>query len=71
MSLLFIHGEFISALILCMLQGLKSVLDEEKIKLWEDLYDATDIYTDRWLSSGLSLKMTYLSVLCNHCCNIE
>lgn len=54
-----------------MLQGLKSVLDEEKIKLWEDLYDATDIYTDRWLSSGLSLKMTYLSVLCNHCCNIE
>ncbi|XP_043715281.1 eyes absent homolog [Telopea speciosissima] len=33
-------------------QGLHRVLDQEMIKLWDDLYDLTDSYTDRWLSSA-------------------
>lgn len=34
------------------LQGLKNILDHETIKLWDELYDKTDEYTDRWLSSA-------------------
>ncbi|WOL13230.1 hypothetical protein Cni_G21999 [Canna indica] len=33
-------------------QGLHKVLDEHKIKLWNDLYSLTDSYTDGWLSSA-------------------
>ncbi|KAK9120696.1 hypothetical protein Syun_018313 [Stephania yunnanensis] len=33
-------------------QGLRNVLDEERMKQWDDLYHLTDIYTDRWLSSA-------------------
>ncbi|KAK7263317.1 hypothetical protein RJT34_30905 [Clitoria ternatea] len=34
------------------LQGLQNILDHETMKLWEELYDKTDEYTDRWLSSA-------------------
>lgn len=33
-------------------QGLHGVCDQGMIKLWDDLYDLTDNYTDRWLSSA-------------------
>ncbi|KAG6792034.1 hypothetical protein POTOM_001172 [Populus tomentosa] len=33
-------------------QGLHNVLDQEMINLWEELYNLTDEYTDRWLSSA-------------------
>ncbi|KAA8522067.1 hypothetical protein F0562_012619 [Nyssa sinensis] len=33
-------------------KGLHSLLDQDVIKLWDDLYDVTDSYTDRWLSSA-------------------
>ncbi|XP_077237032.1 protein phosphatase EYA-like [Tasmannia lanceolata] len=33
-------------------QGLHSVLDQEMIKLWDNLYNLTDTFTDRWLSSA-------------------
>ncbi|XP_057978537.1 eyes absent homolog isoform X2 [Malania oleifera] len=33
-------------------QGLPGILDQESVKLLDDLYDMTDSYTDRWLSSG-------------------
>ncbi|MQL93940.1 hypothetical protein Taro_026590, partial [Colocasia esculenta] len=33
-------------------QGLRDVLDEGMIKLWNDLYNLTDSYTDGWLSSA-------------------
>ncbi|XXG66595.1 hypothetical protein AAC387_Pa06g0135 [Persea americana] len=33
-------------------QGLHNVLDQETIKVWNNLYDSTDAYTDRWLSSA-------------------
>ncbi|KAJ4848016.1 hypothetical protein Tsubulata_009346 [Turnera subulata] len=34
-------------------QGLHNVLDQDKKKMWNELYDLTDEYTDRWLSSGI------------------
>lgn len=34
------------------LQGLHNILDHETIKVWDELYDKTDVYTDRWLSSA-------------------
>ncbi|TKY55561.1 Eyes absent-like 4 [Spatholobus suberectus] len=34
------------------LQGLQNILDHKTIKLWDELYDKTDEYTDRWLSSA-------------------
>ncbi|CAJ1943125.1 unnamed protein product [Sphenostylis stenocarpa] len=34
------------------IQGIQNILDNETIKLWEELYDKTDEYTDRWLSSA-------------------
>ncbi|KAG5040508.1 hypothetical protein GLYMA_05G112400v4 [Glycine max] len=34
------------------LQGLRNILDNKTIKLWDELYDKTDEYTDRWLSSA-------------------
>ncbi|XP_043695581.1 eyes absent homolog isoform X2 [Telopea speciosissima] len=33
-------------------QGLHNVLDQEVIQRWDNLYDMTDSYTDRWLSSA-------------------
>ncbi|XP_042479967.1 eyes absent homolog isoform X1 [Macadamia integrifolia] len=33
-------------------QGLHNVLDQEMIERWDALYDMTDSYTDRWLSSA-------------------
>ncbi|KAM7493965.1 hypothetical protein LguiB_028574 [Lonicera macranthoides] len=33
-------------------KGLHSVFDEDMAKFWNDLYDVTDRYTDRWLSSA-------------------
>ncbi|XP_034711816.1 eyes absent homolog isoform X1 [Vitis riparia] len=33
-------------------QGLHNTFDQDMIKLWDDLYDMTDSYTDRWLSSA-------------------
>lgn len=36
-----------------LMQGLNKVLDQEMIKLWNDLYNSTDNYTDGWLSSGM------------------
>ncbi|XP_010269985.1 PREDICTED: eyes absent homolog 2 [Nelumbo nucifera] len=33
-------------------QGLQNILDQETMKLWSDLYDFTDSYTDGWLSSA-------------------
>ena len=35
-----------------LLQGLHNTFDQDMIKVWDDLYDMTDSYTDRWLSSG-------------------
>lgn len=36
------------------LQGLCSILDQDIIKSWDNLYNATDSYTDGWFSSGKS-----------------
>ncbi|KMT11682.1 hypothetical protein BVRB_5g106200 [Beta vulgaris subsp. vulgaris] len=36
-------------------QGLHSILDQKKIELCNDLYEMTDSYTDRWLSSARAL----------------
>ncbi|XP_040987516.1 eyes absent homolog isoform X2 [Juglans microcarpa x Juglans regia] len=33
-------------------QGLHNFFDQEAMKLWDELYDVTDKYTDRWLSSA-------------------
>ncbi|XP_058085930.1 eyes absent homolog isoform X2 [Magnolia sinica] len=33
-------------------QGLHSMLNQEMIKLWDNLYESTDAYTDKWLSSA-------------------
>ncbi|KAF5195395.1 Eyes absent-like protein [Thalictrum thalictroides] len=35
-----------------LLQGLQNILDQGLIKSTDDLYDLTDNYTDRWLSSA-------------------
>ncbi|XP_020524855.1 eyes absent homolog 2 isoform X1 [Amborella trichopoda] len=35
--------------------GLHCVLDQETLKLWDDLYDLTDDFTDKWLSSARAL----------------
>lgn len=34
-------------------QGLHSFFDQDTMKVWDELYDITDKYTDRWLSSGM------------------
>ncbi|WCJ20656.1 hypothetical protein M5689_002875 [Euphorbia peplus] len=34
------------------MQGLPNLLDQETMKHWNELYDLTDEYTDRWLSSA-------------------
>lgn len=34
------------------IQGLPDVFDQEMMKVWDELYDLSDDYTDRWLSSG-------------------
>ncbi|KAK4486960.1 hypothetical protein RD792_006275 [Penstemon davidsonii] len=33
-------------------KGLHNILNQDLIKLWDTLYDMTDTYTDRWLSSA-------------------
>ncbi|XP_024400346.2 protein phosphatase EYA [Physcomitrium patens] len=33
-------------------QGLESLLSPEQAKEWSDLYEATDAFTDGWLSAG-------------------
>lgn len=33
-------------------EGLHSVFDEDMLKFWDNLYDVTDSYTDRWFSSA-------------------
>lgn len=33
-------------------KGLRSILDENMIKSWENLYEETDSFTDKWLSSA-------------------
>ncbi|KAK4486947.1 hypothetical protein RD792_006262 [Penstemon davidsonii] len=33
-------------------KGLHDILNQDLIKLWDTLYDMTDTYTDRWLSSA-------------------
>ncbi|KAG5523932.1 hypothetical protein RHGRI_030808 [Rhododendron griersonianum] len=34
--------------------GLHRIFDQEMRKFWDDLFDVTDSYTDRWLSSARS-----------------
>lgn len=34
------------------MQGLRSVFGEKMIKSWDNLYQETDDFTDKWLSSG-------------------
>ncbi|CAL9769805.1 unnamed protein product [Musa acuminata subsp. burmannicoides] len=36
-------------------QGLCKILDQQTVRLWNDLYSLTDSYTDGWLSSGHAL----------------
>lgn len=33
-------------------EGLQNIFDEQKMKFWEELYEMTDVYTDRWFSSA-------------------
>ncbi|KAL3499868.1 hypothetical protein ACH5RR_038961 [Cinchona calisaya] len=33
-------------------KGLRSIINQDMVKLWDNLYDSTDNYTDRWLSSA-------------------
>ncbi|WOL05466.1 hypothetical protein Cni_G14195 [Canna indica] len=41
-------------------QGLHKILDQQTIKLWTDLYNLTDSYSDGWLSSAHDLlKQTF------------
>lgn len=35
-------------------KGLHNFFDQETMKLWDELYDVTDKYTDGWLSSALA-----------------
>ncbi|KAE9445637.1 hypothetical protein C3L33_22464, partial [Rhododendron williamsianum] len=35
-------------------KGLHRIFDQEMRKFWDDLFDVTDSYTDRWLSSARS-----------------
>ncbi|CAM0912442.1 unnamed protein product [Alopecurus aequalis] len=36
-------------------KGLENILDHHMVKVWNDLYSSTDVFTDGWLSSGLLL----------------
>lgn len=33
-------------------EGLQNIFDEQKMNFWEELYEMTDVYTDRWFSSA-------------------
>ncbi|XP_052728047.1 eyes absent homolog isoform X2 [Vigna angularis] len=46
------------------IQGLQNILDQETIKHWDELYDKTDEYTDRWLSSVTSGSLIPSLVKC-------
>lgn len=35
-------------------EGLRGIFDKEMTKFWDDLFEVTDSYTDRWLSSARS-----------------
>ncbi|KAI4327264.1 hypothetical protein L6164_019747 [Bauhinia variegata] len=37
------------------IQGLQNILDQETVKIWNELYDSTDEYTDKWLSSARAI----------------
>ncbi|KAI4315138.1 hypothetical protein L6164_027981 [Bauhinia variegata] len=37
------------------IQGLQNILDQETLKHWNELYDTTDEYTDKWLSSARAI----------------
>lgn len=55
---LLVYNYLLRLLFSIVLQGLHSILNGDMIKCWDDLYDETDSYTDRWLSSG---KLPYSS----------
>lgn len=38
-------------------QGLRGILEGDMITYWENLYQVTDSYTDKWLSSGKSFLL--------------
>ncbi|CAO2819587.1 unnamed protein product [Amaranthus hypochondriacus] len=42
-------------------QGLHSIFDEKKREPWNNLYEMTDSYTDRWLSSARNLLQNCVS----------
>ncbi|RWW64089.1 hypothetical protein BHE74_00028696 [Ensete ventricosum] len=44
------------------MQGLHKVLDQQLIKLWNDLYSLTDSYTGGWLSSGILFLVSVYSL---------
>lgn len=48
-------------------QGLHSFLNQEMIKDLDELYDMTDKYTDRWLSSGIWFHNNAASSFCYLC----
>jgi hypothetical protein len=38
------------------LQGLEKLLSHEQKREWQRLYEATDKYTDGWLSAGMMIE---------------
>lgn len=49
------HFSLVYYLVKCsslLFQGLQNIFDKELLRVWDELYDMTDEYTDRWLSSG-------------------
>uniref|UniRef100_M1BH93 protein-tyrosine-phosphatase n=1 Tax=Solanum tuberosum TaxID=4113 RepID=M1BH93_SOLTU len=44
-------------------KGLHSILDQDMIKSWSELYDVTDSYTDMWFSAG-SLQINDDAFMC-------
>ena len=35
------------------LQGLETLLNDEQLQEWKELYEMTDTYTDNWLTAGI------------------
>ena len=35
------------------LQGLETLLNDEQLQEWKELYEMTDTYTDHWLTAGI------------------
>jgi hypothetical protein len=42
------------------LQGLEKLLSHEQKIEWQRLYEATDKYTDGWLTAGMMIERTEL-----------